>query len=331
MLKAMNPERERMAMLNEVDEVDEFDGADEGEELLGLELAVRKSQKKLEKQLSEPVEESEDEITSTERVSRDIKQACANLGESTARYLVDAYYREQKERITANAQIKQAKEAGEPAEAIEFIFEQHKRNENSIKAMLDSYTSASKLGAWCKSIMGIGPVITAGLMAHIDIKKAQTAGAIQRYAGIDPTSVWEKGQKRPWNAKLKTLVTFKLGESFVKVQNREGDVYGHIFAERKALEIQKNEAGEYAETCKAILEAKSFSKNTDAYKAYSQGKLPPAHIHARARRYAVKIFLSHYFEVAYEIEFGKRPPEPYAIAILQHAHKIDVPNWTHVN
>ena len=330
MLKAMNPERERMAMLNEVDEVDEFDGVDEGEELLGLELAVRKSQKKLEKQLSEPVEESEDEITSTERVSRDIKQACANLGESTARYLVDAYYREQKERITANAQIKQAREAGEPAEAIEFIFEQHKRNENSIKAMLDSYTSASKLGAWCKSICGIGPVITAGLMAHIDIKKAQTAGAIQRYAGIDPTSVWEKGQKRPWNARLKTLVTFKLGESFVKVQNRENDVYGHIFAERKALEIQKNEAGEYAETCKAILEAKNFGKHTDAYQAYSQGKLPPAHIHARARRYAVKIFLSHYFEVAYEIEYGKRPPEPYAIAILQHAHKIDVPNWTHV-
>jgi hypothetical protein len=333
MLKAMNPERERMAMLNEVDEFDE------GENLLDLEMEIEKSKAKLEEKLAEPADIKEveanvssenEEITSTERVSRDIKKACANLGESTARYLVDAYYREQKERITANAQIKQAKEAGEPAEAIEFIFEQHKRNENSIKAMLDSYTSASKLGAWCKSIKGIGPVITAGLMAHIDIKKAQTAGAIQRYAGIDPTSVWEKGQKRPWNAKLKTLVTFKLGESFVKVQNREGDVYGHIFAERKALEIARNEAGEYAETCKAILEAKNFSKDTDAYKAYSQGKLPPAHIHARARRYAVKIFLSHYFEVAYEIEFGKRPPEPYAIAILQHAHKIDVPNWTHV-
>ena len=318
MLKKMNAERERMAFENDIEP--------SGEELLDMEPAGA-----AETVVDDYAGDESAQITAVERLSRDLKKACANLGEGTARYLVDAYYREQKERIAADAMIRQAKEAGEPLEAVEFIAEQHRRNENSIKAMLDSYTSASRLGAWCKSICGIGPVITAGLMAHIDIKKAQTAGAIQRYAGLDPTVAWNKGELRPWNAKLKTLLTYKLGESFVKVQHNDKDVYGHLFAERKALEQAQNEAGEFADTAKAILASRRIGKDTDAYKHYSDGKLPPAHIHARARRYAVKLFISHYFEVAYEIEFGKRPAEPYAIAILNHAHKIDVPNWTHVS
>ena len=274
--------------------------------------------------------EEEIEINAVKKMTRDLRRAARDMGDGTARYMVDAYYREQKERIAANAMVRQAKENGEPMEAVEFIAEQHKRNEASIKSMLDSYTSASKLGAWCKSIVGIGPVITAGLLAHIDIKKTKTAGGLQRFAGLDPTQEWGKGEKRPWNAKLKTLCAFKIGESFVKTQNREGDVYGHLFAERKALEQAKNERGEFAEAAAEELKRHNYGKDTEAYKHLSSGKLPPAQIHARARRYAVKIFLSHFFEVAYEIEYGKRPPEPYAIAILQHAHKIEVPNWEHV-
>jgi hypothetical protein len=58
--------------------------------------------------------------------------------------------------------------------------------------------------------------------------------------------------------------------------------------------------------------------------------LPPAHIHARAKRYAVKLFLAHYQQVAYELHFGKKPPNPYPIEILGHAHMIDPPNYNGV-
>ena len=54
--------------------------------------------------------------------------------------------------------------------------------------------------------------------------------------------------------------------------------------------------------------------------------LPPAHIQARAKRYAVKIFLSHLFDVWYKLEKGQEPPKPYALAILGHAHEIEIPN-----
>ena len=284
----------------------------------------------MEKTYEEEIAELDAQIAAVEKLSRDMKKAACEMGDGTARYMVDAFYREQQERIAADAMVRQAEKVGEPIDTVKFIAEQHRRNEASIKSMLDSYTSNNKLGAWAKSICGIGPVIAAGLLAHIDITKTQTAGGLQRFAGLDPTIDWGKGQKRPYNAKLKTLVAFKLGESFVKNQNRVNDVYGHLFAEHKAMEQSKNETGGFAEEARAILTKKKIGKNTEAYKWYSQGKLPPAHIHARARRYAVKIFLSHFFEVAYEIKYGKRPPEPYSIAILNHAHKIEVPNWTHV-
>ncbi|MHB8069867.1 MAG: hypothetical protein ACYDIC_18395, partial [Desulfobaccales bacterium] len=74
----------------------------------------------------------------------------------------------------------------------------------------------------------------------------------------------------------------------------------------------------------AVEKLKKFNigKNTEAYKYYSIGKLPPGHIHARAKRYAVKIFLSHYHARAYELEFGEKPPAPYPLAIMGHAHYI---------
>jgi len=98
---------------------------------------------------------------------------------------------------------------------------------------------------------------------------------------------------RPWNADLKCLAVFKLGESFVKTQNYDEDYYGHIFARRKALYTTYNAEGKFTEEAAKVLASKNINKKTDAYKAYSIGQLPKAHIHARARRYAVKLFLSH--------------------------------------
>ena len=154
---------------------------------------------------------------------------------------------------------------------------------------------------------------------------AKTPGNLYSFAGIPPDAECKKGHKRPWNAALKTLC-WKIGESFVKVHNNEKDIYGKLYAQRKALEIERNERGEFADQAKAKLATTRIGKTTDAYKSYSVGKLPPAHIHARAKRWAVKIFLSHWWEVAYEAHYGEKPPfEPYPIAHLGHVHKIAVP------
>ncbi len=175
----------------------------------------------------------------------------------------------------------------------------------------------------CNSVVGIGPVIAAGLLAHIDITKAPTVGHIWRFAGLDPTLKWEKGQKRPYNAALKTLCAYKLGESFVKTQNHKNGLYGKLFAQKKRELEAANDALRFAETAKQTLATKKIGKETDAYKALIQGRLPQAQVHARARRYAVKIFLSHYHAEAYRQHYGVEPPKPFAIAILGHAHMIE--------
>ncbi|KKL21523.1 hypothetical protein LCGC14_2444610, partial [marine sediment metagenome] len=57
-----------------------------------------------------------------------------------------------------------------------------------------------------------------------------------------PTVKWGKGKKRPWNASLKVLC-WHAGESFVKCHNREHDVYGKLYVERKARELARNAEG----------------------------------------------------------------------------------------
>jgi hypothetical protein len=298
------------------------------------------------------------------RLSRDIKQAGVTLERREARYLVDSYYQMQDYRISSENQIRSMSKDDEPHLTLDFFSSQMRMLENQIKSVLDTWSSSKELGVWAKSITGIGPVIAAGLLAHIDIEKAPTVGHIWRYAGLDPTMTWEKGQKRPWNSDLK-VICWKAGESFVKVSGNKNDIYGKFYVQRKEYEIERNDAvievdtkivkdamtdpnkgayivrddemvsayliegkwyvGGNAKAAWQTLNRKKIGKDTDAYKAYSVGKLPPAHIHARAKRYAVKLFLAHYHETGYRLHYGEEPPAPYPIAVLGHAHRIPAP------
>lgn len=258
------------------------------------------------------------------KLTKDERVASMTLGKDEARFLVDAYYQLQDNRIRSDGQVRSMSKDGEPHAVLQWLADMNRTLEDSIKAALDSYSMATPVGQWARSQMGIGPVIAAGLLAHLDITKANTAGAFWSYAGMDPRAQWSKGEKRPWNAQLKVLC-WKLGESFVKVSGNEKSFYGRIYRERKALEMERNEAGEYAAQAAAKLDKFKIGKDTDAYKAYSQGKLPPAHIHARAKRYAVKLFMAHLHEVMYLDHYGTQSPLPYAIAHMDHAHKIEVP------
>lgn len=162
--------------------------------------------------------------------------------------------------------------------------------------------------ATCNSIIGIGPVISAGLLAHIDLepwrcqrirkespfydpklKKActskepcgaecqtqvvATAGPIWRFAGLDPTVVWREKEKRPWNGALKRLCWI-IGESFMKQSGHEHDFYGKLYLHRKAQEIDRNCAGQNVAQAQTALAQKKWGKDTDALIWYS-GRLTP--------------------------------------------------------
>lgn len=125
----------------------------------------------------------------------------------------------------------------------------------------------------------------------------------------------------PYNKDLKTLC-YKIGESFKMVSGRESSLYGKLYRQRKAYETIKNDNLEYADQAAAILKKKNIGKGTDAYKAYSKGKLPKAHIQARAQRATVKIFLHHVFDAMYFEKYHIDPPTPYVLEYMGHEDMI---------
>ena len=201
----------------------------------------------------------------------------------------------------------------------------HDRKTN--RRALDVYSNGLVIGRWARSQIGIGPIIAAGLAANIDITRAPTAGHIWRFAGLDPTVQWKAGTKRPWNASLKRLC-FLIGESFVKVSGNENAVYGLAYATRKQREIEKNERGEFADQAARSLVEKKWRDDTQAKKHYEAGKLPPARIHMRAKRWAVKAV----FVLVSRGRLLPRLRQASAIALhhgrdpLLHTHFVEPPN-----
>lgn len=441
-----------------------------------------------------------------ELLTKDLKEASTTLSDQEARYLVDSYYLMQDDRKRAHNQVRAMGESIEPHSVILWLATNSQKLENNIKSALGVYAQGKEVGRWSQSIVGIGPVISAGLIANINMDKTPSVSSLWSYAGmggddapkwasratiqgyargiqdavgspqvafyrtclaynrkpidvykqlteqmideqsqieafafcngdpailqamrelypihddnalryafdasgIDPddfyselfndwrpnfSEVAAQLSKRPWNASLKTLC-WKIGESFVKTCNMVtmtdgpgaghgatlhessgetyfvitanladmigehrsarypleaidipgrktsqyrlfGDIkytydsdYGPLYKQWKVEEEVANERGDFKAQAVAALVAKNYGKDTVARQFYEQGMLPPAQIHARARRKAVKLFLSHWWEVAYECHYHKKPDvKPYVIDRLGHKDYVAPPNW----
>lgn len=334
-----------------------------------------------------------------------VNSIASQLSIRELRLMVKSYYIAQDHRIRLDNQISQIEkhnqenpENPQPYLGLKDTANFFRGIEERNKNIMDIYTSIpTNVGAvWAKSICGIGPVLSAGFVVNIDIRKAPTCSPILSYFGQNPNLKWvtnetkiealikstleehnqtkinefivemvcaklnrksnqsknfllrltaEKGEKfkyeslerismddlvkaiklPPFNLDMKTLC-WKLGESFVKVSGNKNDFYGQIYKQRREYENIKNEAGEYAPIAEEKLRNFDIGKNTDAYKAYSKGKLPAQHLFSRSKRYAVKIFISHLHAVMYWHHYKMLPPAPYAMGILGHSDLIGIPN-----
>ena len=276
--------------------------------------------------MSEIIVGDDGDIEPIKRLNKDLRKAAKELTANEARFLVDAYYQMQRDRIRAAHQARTLEEAGEPNLMLGWLFDNTAVLERNIKSALGAYSQHNPVGKWAESIIGIGPVISAGLLAHIDITKAPTVGHIWRFAGLDPTVQWKKDTKRPWNGALKRLCWI-IGESFTKQSGHKDDFYGKLYLQRKVQEEAKNANLDFKEQAALSLTQKNWKKDTQTRAAYEEGRLPQARIHLRSQRYAVKIFLSHWHHVAYRQHYGTNPPKPYVLEHLGHAHEIQVPNY----
>ncbi|KKK48296.1 hypothetical protein LCGC14_3146540, partial [marine sediment metagenome] len=169
--------------------------------------------------------------------------------------------------------------------------------------------------------------------------------------------------KRPWNADLKAIVVYRLGECFVKLKENDKCFYGKLFAQKKAALWISNVNGDFQEAATKGLEilknkntptwawksgqmspararralamgGKKTSQALAAMKRVKRGgvpMLPPGQIHDRARRWTVKLFLSHMHHVMHVDYYERDPVAPFIFEHPeeggQHAHLILPPNW----
>jgi len=262
------------------------------------------------------------------KLYRDLKASTDLAPRREVNHIVNLYYQIQNFRMATASQRTKLLKYGEPSMLPEFLSDNFEYLEDAIKRTMGSFASQYTIGKWLQSICGIGPIMSAGFLVTFDIRDQPTAGCWHSYAGLVPGVKWTKGEFRPWDARAKVLC-YKAGESFVNQQNNKNDFYGKIFAKRRVYEDERNERGELAEQAAEKLKRTKIGKDKKAYEIYSSGKLPPAHLHSRARRYTVKLFLSHLHDVSWRDYYDIDPPVPYVFSTKYeggvHRHFIEPP------
>jgi len=130
-----------------------------------------------------------------QKLTGDLKKAAYTLSHSEARFLVDAYYIMQEDRKRLDNQVRSMQ--AEPHEILYWLADNSRKLEDYIKVALDVYSGNNPVGQWARDQVGIGPVITAGLLAYIDITKCQrpdisgrSRASIQKWSG-------QKGKSAP--------------------------------------------------------------------------------------------------------------------------------------
>jgi len=257
------------------------------------------------------------------RASKEVILAAASLSNPAARFLVSNYYAAQDARKRNDMQVRHLGDCvgNEMAEHLAWQAEANSVMEGQLQKPMLAYAEGSAAGRWLLSHIGIGAVLAAGLLAHLDVTKSDTAGGYWKFAGLDAgASKWEKGGKRPWNADLKQLC-FHLGECIKRTSNHPDSFYGAFYRERKALLVARNDRGDFAERAKTY-----ETKSADVKAKLAEGKLPDGNLDRQACNITVKMLLSHLHAVMYWDHYGKAPPKPFAIAILGHAHEVRVPH-----
>ena len=169
--------------------------------------------------------------TSTDipKASKEVLLEASKLSNPAARFLVANYYDAQEARKRVDMQLRHLGEKithDEIVSTLDWTASANANIEGQVLRCLKKFAEGSLIGRWCLEQHGVGPVLAAGFIANIDIEIAQTAGQVWRFAGMDPSCKWEKGEKRPYNAGLKQLC-FHFGECAKRTAGKARQHHDH--------------------------------------------------------------------------------------------------------
>jgi len=144
-------------------------------------------------------------------LNKDAKKAISNLDANSARMLVDNYYQIQDIRKRLGNQIT-AVSTGSDVVLDQFnitnwLYDNFYGLEKEITKALNIFTDSQPVGAWMKSIKGIGPVLSAGCLAYFDITKASKPTCFWQYGGLNK-------HNRPWHSNTNAAEFIKQAKAF---------------------------------------------------------------------------------------------------------------------
>jgi hypothetical protein len=212
---------------------------------------------------------------------------------------------------------------------VELYEEQLAHEEKMLKVIAKIIQQHPLWTAFLEGVRGVGPLMSAVILAEFDIRKAERISQFWKYAGLDVAEDGRGRSKRTehlveqeyidkegkpktkmgvtFNPFLKTKLVGVLGTSFLR-QPAEECKYRKLYDDYKhRLENHAKYGVENDEQRKA-----------DA-KADGKKYAPVLHRHRMALRYAVKIFVQDLWLAWREVE-GLPVTAPYSEAVLGHTH-----------
>jgi len=216
------------------------------------------------------------------------------VSEDTVYTLADVYWDARLQRRNIQKAIEST---GTPADSIVLRHFEDKflKLEHAFKKSIRTYCQDFEVGRWALDQYGVGPLSVVRLLRYVDVTKARSHEQLWAYAGLAPKS----GPSQKYNGSLKDTCV-DLGRSFVRHSDKPECFYGQLFKKELERRTELNEQGAYSEL------AKEESQFTDSRIEHdSPGKLTPDRLKAQAQRYAVKIFLVHWYSVDYKETYGQ--------------------------
>lgn len=124
------------------------------------------------------------------RAGREKILEAGKLTHGQARLLIANYYMAQELRKRGDMQLRHLGDKDDPVTMLDYFSECQASIESDIQRSLEVFARGDPVGRWMLLIDGIGPVVSAGILAHIDIERAPTSGHVWRFAGLDRSIEW---------------------------------------------------------------------------------------------------------------------------------------------
>jgi hypothetical protein len=180
---------------------------------------------------------------------------------------------------------------------------------------VEEYLKTISVYSWCKEIKGLGPKLTAKLLAGIgDIRRFPNPASLWSYCGVgDPEkSKRVKGQQLTHSPKMRATL-FNISESFIK----QGSQYRVAYDKRKETTLRTHPEWHNLVPC-PIKNVGDKAPKTDEKGNLVWANQHPKHAHIDATRAMVKRFLAELF-AAWYMSLGQEPPsKPYGVEIQGH-------------